>query len=459
MGYPMANGYRASGGERSDAPSPDMGFQDGWQGLMDIPWVPPPPGVSVPQIPAPVSLGLSLLIRRNPWVRAALVARDLMRISSNIPPDGQTPQPCANGVGVGTYHGGGSCISVNHFTSTHQPPRFISADENGILFEDTHDCVPAGFLFGQPLSVKTKSYPYASGWVRTSGLPKPRLFPFGFTFPLSTPGDPQWNPSVDPFYMPINQPRPDFEPLPWFTRPYVAPPWSDPSPSESPRPRPRVPALPAPGEPPALPGPGTRPDGLPGQPGPGPDTSPNPKPGDDPGTSPKPKPDPKPQVGTATPIPKPKPEPVAGAVLEIRPPSSHRQQSPPKGVREIKVKAHMLAKLAYRFTGHVTEIRDMLKSLHDALPKRLRTKRKCHGHGKFRQCNAPSVQKMFMELYHATSDGVMTEQESKDFINKGVDNLITDQIKDFIFGKIGQQIAKASKADGRPIGYQAGPSL
>lgn len=460
MGYPMASGYRNRGGEApADAPQPSMGFQDGWQGFMDVPWSPPLPGQSVPQIPAPVSLGLSLLIRRNPWVRAALLARDLMRIYSTSPPpyDGGSPPACANGTGVGKYHGGGGCVSVNHFVSGHQPPRTFFADEGQVLFEDTHDCVRNGTLFGQDLNAKTVSYPYGSGWVRTSGLPKPRWYPYGFTYPLNTPSDPQWDPATDPFYKPLHQPQPDFDPLPYRALPYRGLPWSDPSPLENPNVTPRTPAFPQPGLPPQAdprtnPGPTTDPV----FPGVHPDPKTDPK--TDPKVDPKPDPNPDPRTDPKTdPKPDPKPQPYADAALEWRPPTSHRLKPPYKGVREVKIKLHMIAKFAYRFAGSVTEVRDAIKSVHDALPKKMRTKRKCHGHGKFRSCNAPTVQKMAKEIYQGI--GKMTDKQKVDFGNKALDNLITDQIKDYVFGKIGQQIGYASKAAGRPIGFQAGPSL
>lgn len=474
MGYPVARSDRNTGGGNGDpmglsdiGPSP----LDGVLGFLDAPWSPPVPGQSVPQIPAPVQLGLALMIRNNPWVRALMVARVAFRIFGG---GGITNVGTSCGVpGFGVHHGG-NCIFKNHFTATHSPVRFITQTDDQWVIEDSHTCIPLGDWFtsnpATHLSQVVKSYAYGSViWDRSTGLPKPQLFPYGFTFPLSEPGNaPVYRPDMDPFYKPIQKPHPEYDPLPWKVRPYVPTPWSDPSPTEDPRPHPRVPAFPQPKpvpRPTPTPDPTPRPDPAP-TPRPTPTPDPTPRPTPDPEPTPRPHPEPEP---TPRPSPQPEPEPR----LEWRPPSSHRYKAPPKGVRELKIKVHGLAKLLYHGVGVVTEARDAIKSLHDALPKRFRAKKKCHGVGKHRSCNGPTVQQMFGELYKALEDGnpdhsskrdpmknkPMTQKEKYDFINKGVDNLIADQIKDWVFGKLGQQIAKASRADGRPIGYQAGPSL
>ena len=114
--------------------------------------------------------------------------------------------------------------------------------------------------------------------------------------------------------------------------------------------------------------------------------------------------------------------------------------------------------LLWASVNAVTETRDFIQAMWDALPKRFKSmRRRTHGVGKFRSTNAPTVQAMFSDVYRRITG--MQQEELAAYTNKAIDNLITNQIKDYVFGKTGQQVAKASKADNRPIGYQAGPSL
>ena len=135
----------------------------------------------------------------------------------------------------------------------------------------------------------------------------------------------------------------------------------------------------------------------------------------------------------------------------------HRNKPPGKRTKEIKVRMGASVGLMWAAFNAITEVRDFIKSMHKALPKRFRTRTTRHGVGKFSSANAPTVQTMFKEVYRGINQ--MRDDELADFTNKAIDNLITDQIKDYFIGKLGREVGRGSREMGRPIGNQAGPAL
>lgn len=275
--------------------------------------------------------------------------------------------------------------------------------------------------------------PYTSRWIDV-GVP---VAPF-----FVPPFDPLTDPFFDPWSNPIGNPGRVTNPVPWPVIPY--------------KPRPR-----APGDP--IPQPLPRP--LPGEPGhpPEPDSPGEPGP-DTPPLFPRPRPRfprQRPQQRNnrqQRPRQRGRSDFMRDPRFEIRPSQAYRLKPPGPRVREKKSQQlGATAGLMWAAFNGVTEFRDLVDSFHKALPDHLKTKTFRTGAGKFTSAKAPTLQKKLEELYSGFRK--MNDDEYTDFLNKAIDNLITDQIKDHVFGKLGAGIGQGSGQLGRPIGFSAGPAL
>lgn len=125
----------------------------------------------------------------------------------------------------------------------------------------------------------------------------------------------------------------------------------------------------------------------------------------------------------------------------------------------MKVRGSKFASALWRIASAITEARDAIKSMYDALPKRCKLKSGTKGpkFSKFSKRRGPTVQQMYAAIYKCASS--MSDAEKSKWFNDAVDNLVTDQIKDYVFGKLGREVGKASRRSGRPIGFGAGPAL
>lgn len=307
------------------------------------------------------------------------------------------------------------------------------------------------------------------GRTKTTGTPTPIVN-------VAVPTVPQRDRRA-PFELPIMQPTPQ---LPAVSPHIVTPaPWDDPSPTQLPNgpwvrylnPKTNVLRFPVPRPDrspydPPLPGPIGRPARDPLDPEFEPTPGPVPR---DPLTPPSPMPTPStaPKQGTGL-------EPgTEGPVLIISMGSPVMvQDKPRKKEKEIKTRATRWMGLAWAAFNAVTEARDFIKALHKALPKRCKTrmptKRKGPAFSKFSAANAPTIQQMYMDVYQCIASGTGLPYEGRHglqpweegkFLNDAIDNLITDQIKDKVFGKFGKALGQASNKSGRPIGFGAGPAL
>lgn len=438
-------------------------------------------------IPALSPNALKLLGRAFPWVGAVMTAYTLAELyRARNPLSFATGILCGGGLGdLGPYRFGDASACGTSLVGT---------SGGGVIITYTALVTRYRYSYGQSAIMPS---PFI-GTVSSSHLvtvPKGQQSalagaPYAPAF-VSQFVDVPWH---DPT-KPIKSPVPYFRPLPWRVLPYKpANPW-DPSPLPDPPRRP----LPRPPRP--TPQPDPLPDDRPGPiPRPEPKPEPKPKPGDpvpDPNPddpSPQPDPNPDPDVNLDW-YPSPSPDgwlttrgqpssrsrirertdprsrgrADTGVKLEVRGPEKYQLKPPKKGVKEIKVRAGAAMSAAWSAINAITEVRDAVKSIHDALPKFCKGKKKVKGpaFSKFSARTGPTLQQMAMDIYgcvganHGINTGKrhMTREEEMKFLNDAIDNLITDQIKDHVLGKFGKAVGQGSRVQGRPIGYTAGPAL
>jgi hypothetical protein len=131
------------------------------------------------------------------------------------------------------------------------------------------------------------------------------------------------------------------------------------------------------------------------------------------------------------------------------------------------VEAKLNSKLgqAVWYLAHVvTESRDVLQGLWKALPENLRSKQRKHRPGS-KKGGTPPVPKMFKEVYSGIrylnqyDENHPWANETDRFWSRAVDEIAANLFQDYVFGKLGQAVARESARSGRPVGYAAGPAL
>lgn len=116
--------------------------------------------------------------------------------------------------------------------------------------------------------------------------------------------------------------------------------------------------------------------------------------------------------------------------------------------KERKYQYNRIMGIIWQMIGKGTEVLDFEEVLFDALDSKersiwLREFKKKHGHG-------PSPIDKARYIYR-NWDKIDWEKAAAGFFK--------NQVEDMVFGKFGQGLAKASRKDNRPIGYQAGGAL
>lgn len=134
---------------------------------------------------------------------------------------------------------------------------------------------------------------------------------------------------------------------------------------------------------------------------------------------------------------------------------------PPPQVKEKKI-ALSLAGTARRIVDWTTEARDFVNSLWDAIPTKgpgART-RKYWKPGYKQAWSVPLGEKM-VQIYiywdHLERSGDWKREAGRQYLNKAFANVFADNVKDFVYGRIGRTAGRASARLGRPVGVQTGP--
>lgn len=446
MGYPMLSGYRNGAGQASSGLSYEASSTNSVAQMFTD---------RLDRLPANdiAKRNIKLWLRANPWLSRFMSVYDAYSHIYAPQPSPIGAVPTCGGGGKGPFFGEHNCGQT-----------ILGNDPPGVQYQVSWPWFMTArwhlktFLTNDPLLgelfVASASYAQFQWFNPASHFgddPQPwqwvQTIPGGLTY---VPGlSPEEVPWVNPWDLPIANPVPAQRPLPWEVTPTAPRPWDDPSPVVVPPGNPKT-------APDVDPGPVVVPPFDPLR-------DPNYRPRERP--QPRPRPRPRTRPSPFEPIPRVVrtrigPGQYAELVIKGSPPLGPRNfpKPPPRGEKEIKVKgAGAGAGRVWAVANAITEARDFIKSVHKALPKRYRTPTKSHGIGKFRSANAPTVQQMFKDIYRGISD--MKQSELGPFTNKAIDNLIADQIKDYVFGRFGQAIARQSRADRRPIGYQAGPAL
>ena len=58
---------------------------------------------------------------------------------------------------------------------------------------------------------------------------------------------------------------------------------------------------------------------------------------------------------------------------------------------------------------------------------------------------------------HLQSTGAWNGPEGRQYLHKAFANVFGDNVKDFVYGRIGRTAGRASNRLGRPVGIQTGP--
>lgn len=140
-------------------------------------------------------------------------------------------------------------------------------------------------------------------------------------------------------------------------------------------------------------------------------------------------------------------EPVMGPAAL----SSPNPRRPGRDTKEKKVRV-VAAGAARRVLDAIGETADFVEALWDALPpefKKHKTRRRPWPY----RSEKPKVHEMARDLYDAW------DKLGIDYFNKAFDNVVLNQIEDFVYGKLGQTSGQAAASIGRPVGFQTGPGL
>lgn len=139
------------------------------------------------------------------------------------------------------------------------------------------------------------------------------------------------------------------------------------------------------------------------------------------------------------------PSSVPGVSVRVRP--NPRPLSPPPAKppgKDTKEKKTIMNVASGSFVGRVinavTETKDVVDAIYDALPYSIRKK--------YRN-NIPAQEKA--KIIYANLGKVDMQ--------KAIENLAWNQVEDFAYGKLGKAVGKANRRIGRPVGVQTGIAL
>jgi len=196
----------------------------------------------------------------------------------------------------------------------------------------------------------------------------------------------------------------------------------------------------------------------------------NPRPRPDRPT-PIPDPDPRPPVDWPTPV-----EPGVLLVLmpDVRPwvRINNRLPAKPAAVKQGRMREYKMrsrfANIVWLAANLVTEACDAVQAFHDALPVSQRTVtdamlaqrkavRRDGGWNPRMRKAKPSCQQQMADIAQGLRN--MHPDDQWQYVNRAVDNLMFNELKDRGIGALGRGAATASAQAGRPVGYQAGPAL
>lgn len=166
--------------------------------------------------------------------------------------------------------------------------------------------------------------------------------------------------------------------------------------------------------------------------------------------------------------PETKPEPARPG---FHPPPPGHPDDPPRNEVKKERKGTVKGGLAYGVINWVTEAGDFVDAIHDALPKDCRAKpvhverprsekASYRGNAGWKKNGNHNGE---WGYWRPPNDYERALAISNCFdrldLGQALGNLVKNQIEDFIIGKIGKQVGKASRKSGRPVGFQAGPAL
>ncbi|MBR1134129.1 hypothetical protein [Bradyrhizobium iriomotense] len=437
MGYPMRSGYRGSaasnapsGGFQTSGGSPPAPAND-----PVAPWWAQPGAPDVfnpdPSIPFPgterekqrvARRALRLWVRQNPWLRAAQTAWELYELYNLFNSSGfnvnctRSATSCVHEM-AGYSTGFGTCTGLGGL------PGSLSVGQAVTQFIEVHvfkTCFPG-------------SYAQWKGYTTADGAAHVPLRPYRM------PRHPQEWPFFDPWGLPVTGFPMESPPTPWPALPYRPRPGADPSPW--PLPDPRLPPVTRPGADPA--------GDPPGRPEPPAKPEPPVRPGRPP------------LVGSGvSPRPQTRSE-VKGTVEAVRQDAAPRYKPPGKRTTEAKLGGQG-ARLVYLLAHVVTESKDVIEAMWKALPNGLKTRSYKHGNaaeGKFGKRGGPLTWDKAKDVLSGIKKLGVDDPRAQKFWNDAVDNLIQNQMEDFVHGKLGKAVGAQSRRSGRPVGYASGPAL
>ena len=440
----MGNGYPVS--YRDGAPA-SSGSQDGAGRLPPSRRSPgrasnesarTPVNLPEPKLPLRDLLGMAgamagLARRSMPWFNGALLAGELYQWwSKSQPPSidlsGWTlvcTRSSSGWIPGGWYWSAGTCTGASASVYPGVPPvvpgvdfpgatRIMNWGSNPTLFPGAH---------GQVTVYK-----------RNLGAGAPLLPGVSANYSLALGGDPasSWLPSLDPDQLPITQPGVDPDPVPWWLlpsrqfNPYRAPGQQRQAGYAVPEPEPIYEEIPTPVSPGQI---GQLEPSVPGAPG----------------------------VSVSA-------DPQSG--LEWHSPSARNQNNPRKprwNEREKKTyvaAGAFAARIGFNFA---TEADDFITAIWKAVPIKERTLPPGYvlRKGVVRKTRRPkqTPQQMASDIWRYVNKVGMSSQAGQKFAFEAIDNLVANQVEDYVFGKIGRKGAEASGAAGLSHGLQLGPAM
>lgn len=148
----------------------------------------------------------------------------------------------------------------------------------------------------------------------------------------------------------------------------------------------------------------------------------------------------------------------AGPAPAPRPSAGARPRPPGRGTKEVKMTL-TIGGLPGKLIGNAGETIDFIEALHDALPKDCQAKAKrrtgIYGYGRPRKANpewmASTPYEKAIAIYNCIN---------RIDVSQAIINLITNQVEDYLIGKVGKAAGKAARKQGtRPVSAQFGPAL
>lgn len=150
-------------------------------------------------------------------------------------------------------------------------------------------------------------------------------------------------------------------------------------------------------------------------------------------------------------LPKPPPSPAPRPVV---------RETRPNRAREVKVRGVSTAGEFVRVSfDTLTELDDLLDAFYKAIPKNLRTltpdMRKQLDAVRLNKGWKPGMRKVQPPIQQKLVD-VIKNWDTIDH-DKAIENMVTNEIGDRVFGRVGKALGSHAKAHGRPVGYGMGP--